>query len=134
MNDILFEYLNEFCQAYLDNILIYSKIRKEHTKHVRLILQKLIDAELQVDVEKYEFYVQETKFLEVLLNTDGIRMDLAKLEVILMWATPTYLKEVQAFIEFYNFYQRFIRGFSKIVKPMLKLTQKNIPFYWSKAY
>lgn len=133
MNDVLFEYLNDFVQAYLDDILIYSKTRKEHTRHVRLVLQKLIDAGLQVDIAKSQFYVQETSFLGVLLSTEGIRMDPAKVQVVIAWATPTCLKEVQAFVGFCNFYRRFIRGFSKIVRPMLKLTQKDIPFSWSEA-
>ena len=38
MNDILFEYFNDFCQAYLNDILIYSRIKKNHIKHVRLVL------------------------------------------------------------------------------------------------
>ena len=46
MNDILFDFLNEFVQCYLNDILIYNKIKKEHICHVRLILQKLIDAGL----------------------------------------------------------------------------------------
>ena len=44
MNDILFDFLNEFVQCYLNDILIYNKIRKEHIRYVKLILQKLIDA------------------------------------------------------------------------------------------
>ena len=46
INDILFEYLNDFCQIYLNNILIYNKTRKDHIKHVRLILQKLREVDL----------------------------------------------------------------------------------------
>ena len=44
MNDILFNFLNEFVQYYLNDIFIYNKIKKEYICHVRLILQKLIDA------------------------------------------------------------------------------------------
>ena len=83
MNDVLFEYLNDFCQAYLNDVFIYSKTKKEHTKHVRLMLQKLIDARLQVDIEKCEFYMQEIKFLKVLLSTEDIRMNSTKIEVVL---------------------------------------------------
>ena len=57
INDILFEFLNEFIQCYLNDILIYSKIKKKHIRHVRLILQKLIDANLQIDISKNCFYV-----------------------------------------------------------------------------
>ena len=38
INDILFDYLNDFYQIYLDDILIYSKTKKDHTRHVRSIL------------------------------------------------------------------------------------------------
>ena len=57
MNDTLFEYLNNFCQVYLDDILIYSKTEKEYKQQVRKVLLKLREAGLQVDIEKYEFYV-----------------------------------------------------------------------------
>ena len=46
MNDILFNFLNKFVQCYLNNIFIYNKIRKKHIRYVKLILQKLIDANL----------------------------------------------------------------------------------------
>ncbi|SLM33414.1 gag polymerase env [Lasallia pustulata] len=131
MNDVLWDHLNNFCSAYLDDILIYSKTLKEHTQHVQAVLQKLIDAGLQVDIEKCEFHIQETSFLGVLLSTDGLRMDPKKVQVVVDWSTPTNLKQVQAFISFCNFYRRFIKGFSKIVGPMLKLTQKGVIFQWT---
>ena len=46
MNNILFDYLNNFYQTYLNDILIYSKIKKEHVKHIRLILQRLQEIDL----------------------------------------------------------------------------------------
>ena len=128
MNDVLWNHLNNFCSAYLNDILIYSKTLKNHIKHVCLILQKLIDAELQVNIEKCAFHVQETPFLEVLLTTNGLCMDSKKVQVVVDWATPVNLKQVQAFIGFCNFYCQFIKGFFKIVTPMIKLTQKNIIF------
>ena len=75
MNNILLPFLNDFVQAYLDDIIIYSKTRKEHTQHVRTVLQKLREAGLQVDIKKSEFYVQETTFLSLLVSTEGLKMD-----------------------------------------------------------
>ncbi len=46
MNDVLFEYLHQFCQIYLDDIIIYSKILKKYKQHVRLILNRLQEADL----------------------------------------------------------------------------------------
>ena len=122
MNDILFQYLNDFCQAYLDDILIYSKSKKEHITHVRLVLQKLRDAGLQVDIRKCEFHVKETRFLGLLVSVDGLRVDPAKVAAVLDWTSPSNLKEMQGFIGFCNFYRRFIKNFFKIVKPMVRLT------------
>ena len=57
VNDILFDFLNKFVQCYLNNIFICNKIRKKHIYHVRLNLQKLIDANFQIDILKNCFYV-----------------------------------------------------------------------------
>ncbi len=46
MNDVLFKYLYQFCQAYLNDIIIYSKTLKEHKRHVRLVLNRLREADL----------------------------------------------------------------------------------------
>ena len=122
MNDVLFEYLNDFAQAYFNDVLIYNKIRKKHIEHVRKILKKLIDADLQMNIEKCEFYVQKIRFLNVLLFIESIRINSLKIQMILAWATSTCLKKIQTFVDFYNFYRRFIQNFFKIVRLMLKLT------------
>ena len=131
MNDVLFDYLNDFCQAYLDDILIYSKSKEEHVAHVRKVLQKLREAGLQVDILKCEFHVQETRFLGLLVSIHGLRVDPNKVSAVRDWSVPVNLKQTQAFLGFCNFYRRFIRDFSKIVRPMAKLTCKDAPFHWS---
>jgi len=50
MNNVLWDFLNDFCQAYLDDILIYSKTQKKHRQHVKMILDRLRDADLQIDI------------------------------------------------------------------------------------
>ena len=133
MNDTLLPYLNDFVQAYLDDIIIYSKIWKEHTQHVHIVLAKLHEAGLQVDIKKSEFFVQETTFLGLLMSTEGLKMDFKKIEVILQWAVSLKLVKVQFFIEFCNFYCRFIKEFFKIVHPLTWLAQKDTPFEWNEA-
>ena len=128
MNDVLWNYINDFVQCYLDDILIYSKTRKAHVKHVKMVLERLREAGLQVDIIKSEFFVKETTFLGVIVSTDGIRMDFKKIQVVVDWMTSTNLKEVQTFLGFCNFYRRFIRDFVKIAKCMNKLAIKNVLF------
>ena len=79
INNVLSEYLNQFCQTYLNDIFIYSKIKKKYMRHVRLILIKLRAADLQINIKKCEFHVQETTFLKILLSIDEIRMNSRKI-------------------------------------------------------
>jgi hypothetical protein len=131
MNDVFFDYLDDFVFAYINDILIYSNFKKKHIEHVKKILQRLRDAELQVDINKCEFSMHETKYLNLIVNRDEIRMNSAKTETILQWATSQNLKQIQRFLEFCNFYKRFIRNFAKIVKSLIKLTRKNVLFTWN---
>src|SRR6266702_2646512 len=63
INDILFDYLNDFCIAYLDNIIIYFKNELEYQKHVHKVLQRLHKARLQANIKKSKFNVKYIKYL-----------------------------------------------------------------------
>ncbi len=133
MNNVLWDFLNDFCQAYLDNILIYSKTQKKHKQHVKMILDHLWDADLQIDIRKCEFNVEETIFLEVIVSKQDLCMNFIKVKAIVNWATFTNLKEIQDFIDFVNFYRHFIKNFSKLVKSFTQLTWKNTSFVWNEV-
>ncbi|GKG13921.1 putative reverse transcriptase domain-containing protein, partial [Tanacetum coccineum] len=60
----------------------------------------------------------------------GIHVDPAKIESIRDWASPKTSTEIRQFLGLSGYYRRFIEGFSKIVKPMTKLTQKSVKFNW----
>jgi hypothetical protein len=130
MNDTLMNYLNEFVVAYLDDIIVYNNSKKEHIQHVRKILQRLRETNIQADVNKCEFHIIETKFLEMIIDRDDIKMNLEKIKAIVEWNTSNHLKNVQTFLKFVNFYRRFIKNFFKIVKSLIKMTRKNQSFYW----
>ncbi len=132
MNDVLWNFLNDFCQAYLDDILIYSKMRKKHRDHVKLVLNQLREAELQMNIRKCKLNVEETVFLEVIVSELDLRMNSSKVTVIVSWITSINLKETQSFVRFVNFYRCFIKNFSKLVKPFTQLTRKNTSFVWNK--
>ncbi len=132
MNDVLWNFLNDFCQVYLNDILIYSKMRKKHRNYVKLVLSWLREAELQMNIQKCKFNVEKTVFLKVIISKLSLRMNLSKVTVIVSWITSINLKEIQSFVRFVNFYRRFIKNFSKLVKSFTQLTRKNTSFVWNK--
>ncbi len=134
MNDILWNFLNDFCQVYLDDILIYSKIRKKHKDHVKLVLNWLCKAELQINIWKCKFNVKETIFLEIIISELDLCMNFSKVTVIVSWITSINLKKIQSFVRFVNFYHHFIKNFLKLVKLFTQLTRKNTFFVWNKIF
>jgi hypothetical protein len=57
INNVLFNYLDDFCIAYLDNILIYLNNKLKHKQHVKKVLERLRYTSLQINLKKYEFHV-----------------------------------------------------------------------------
>jgi len=133
MNDVLFDYLHQFCQAYLDDIIIYSKTLKKHKKHVRLVLHRLREIDLQMNINKCKFHVQKIFFLKLLLFIEELKMNLRKVQAVVEWSTSTNLTQMQFFVDFCNFYRRFIKNFSKIVRSLIQLIQKEMIFEWDQA-
>jgi hypothetical protein len=126
INWILRDCLDEFCSAYIDDVLIYTDgSKKQHEEHVKKILTKMDDAGLQLDIDKCEFSVTSTKYLGFYIEAGkGLRMDPQKVAAIREWNLPTSIKGVQGFLGFANFYRRFIHKFSELARPLTALTKK----------
>jgi len=122
INDVLAPFLDQFTTAYLDDILIYSDTLDEHKEHVRQVLEALRKNQLHLKPEKCEFFLDEVKYLGLIIGREGIKMDPAKVETVKDWPTPENLKDVRSFLGFANFYRRFIRGYSDVVRPLTELT------------
>ncbi len=132
INDVLFKYLHKFCQTYLNDILIYSKILKKHRTYVKEVLNKLREVDLQINIDKCKFKIQKISFFKLLIFINDLRMNSQKADVIRSWKVSWSLIHVQIFIDFCNFYQWFIKNFSKIIQLMIKLIQKDYLFEWTK--
>jgi hypothetical protein len=68
------------------------------------VLKKLQEANIKLKLKKYEFYIQETKFLGHGISTEGIYIDQNKVNTILEWPQPENVKQVQQFIRLINYY------------------------------
>ncbi|GJR92003.1 putative reverse transcriptase domain-containing protein [Tanacetum coccineum] len=130
MNRVCKPYLDKFVIVFIDDILIYSKNKREHEEHLKLILELLKKEELYAKFSKCEFWIPKVQFLGHVIDSKGIHVDPAKIESIKDWASPKSPTEIHQFLGLAGYYRRFIEGFSKIAKPMTKLTQKKVKFVW----
>ncbi|GJZ04586.1 putative reverse transcriptase domain-containing protein [Tanacetum coccineum] len=127
MNRVCKPYLDKFVIVFIDDILIYSKNKQEHEEHLKLILELLKKEELYAKFSKCEFWIPKVQFLGHVIDSEGIHVDPAKIESVKDWASPKSPTEIRQFLGLAGYYRRFIEGFSKIAKPMTKLTQKSAP-------
>ncbi|GKD11568.1 putative reverse transcriptase domain-containing protein [Tanacetum coccineum] len=104
MNRVCKPYLDKFVIVFIDDILIYSKSKEEHEEHLSLILELLKKEELYAKFSKCDYWLSKVQFIGNVIDSEGVHVDPAKIE--------------------------FIEGFSKIAKPMTKLTQKSVKYEW----
>jgi transposase InsO family protein len=128
MNDTFMDYLDDFLTIFIDDLLIYSNNELEHEEHVKKVLTRLREAGLQASIKKCDFHVTRTKYLGFIISTEGIEVDPEKTAVIRDWEQPTTVKGIQSFLGFCNFYRKFIPEYSRIARPLSRLTRQNIPF------
>ncbi|GJZ96356.1 putative reverse transcriptase domain-containing protein, partial [Tanacetum coccineum] len=103
---------------------------QEHKEHLKIILELLKKEELYAKFSKCEFWIPKVQFLGHVIDSKGIHVDPAKIESIKDWTSPKSPTEIRQFLGLAGYYRRFIEGFSKIAKPMTKLTQKKVKFEW----
>jgi hypothetical protein len=131
MNKIFMPYLDKFVIVVIDDILIYSKDKEEHAKHLRIALQILREHQLYAKFSKCEFWLDQVEFLGHVISKEGIAVNPSKVASVLEWEAPKNVKQIRGFLGMAGYYRRFIEGFSKIAGPMTKLLRKNTQFVWS---
>ena len=130
INNTLREHLNKFCTAYLNDILIYFDNELEHEIHVKLILRKLQEADLQINIIKCKFHVTQVLYLELIIIIEEIKINFFKINIIVNWLILINVKDVQNFLNFANFYRKFIYDYSRIAISLTHFIRKDVLFVW----
>jgi hypothetical protein len=129
MNKVFIEYLDKFVVVFVTMmeesqlILIFSKTMEEHEEHLRLVLEKLKSNQLYAKFSKCEFWLTEVAFLGHVISAGGVSVDPGKVKDVLNWMPPTTASEIWSFLGLAGYYCRFIKDFSKIARPMMKLLE-----------
>ena len=125
MNSIFWEMLHEGVLAnYMDNLIIPAKIIKELEERTIWFLKITEKHNLCFKRSKYNFNMEEIPILGVVVGKEQVQIEQNKIKAVKEWKKPTKIKEVESFLEFANFYKRFIQNFSHTAKPLNKLKGK----------
>jgi hypothetical protein len=83
MNNVLSKFLDRFVLVFIDDILIYSKNRKEHEEHLKLVLQVLREHQRYVKFSKCEFFQKQVHYLGHVISKEGVTVDPDKIKAIM---------------------------------------------------
>ncbi|XP_070026423.1 uncharacterized protein [Nicotiana sylvestris] len=82
MHSVFRPYLDSFVIVFIDDILVYSRSREDHEQHLRTMLQALREKKLYAKFSKHEFWMDSMAFLGHVVSSEGIRVDLKKVEAV----------------------------------------------------
>ena len=110
-----------YCIIYLDDIIVFSITLEEHVFRLRAVFEKVKQMGLKLKPSKYELFIQELICLGHVVSKNGIQTNPKNVEAICKWPVPTNVTEVRSFLGFTNYYQRFIKKYEQVAKPLYKL-------------
>ncbi len=126
INKILIKFLNNFCIIYLNDILIFFIKKTDHIDYMKQILKKLRKFKLYASLKKYVFFIIKVNFLEFVIFTKNVSINLSKVNIIKTWFRLKMYQKIQVFLKFINFYERFIHYYFQIAESLTELLKDSI--------
>ena len=117
---------------YVDDILVMSETFDLHLTHLQQVCDRLMDANITLKPSKCHFAAKEVTYLGYVISKDGIKTDPSKTEVMRSYPTPKSQKQLRQAMGLFNFYRRFVQGFSQIAAPLNTLLGKDAEFKWTR--
>ncbi|KAL5476046.1 hypothetical protein EMCRGX_G025948 [Ephydatia muelleri] len=120
-----------FVTTYLDDVLVHSKTKDEHIKHLNVVFSRLRNAGLTLRGSKCHIGHDKVYYLGHVFSEQGMRPDEGKVRVVKEWPTPKNPSEVRQFLGLASYYRRYIQSFATIAASLHELTQKDVSFRWT---
>ena len=127
MNEIMRDMINEGkVTAFVDDVLVGTETEEEYDEIVEEVLRRLEENNLYVKLKKYTWKVRKIGFLGVVIGPNGIEIEREKVNGVLSWLEPKNVKDVRKFLGLANYYQRFIKDFAQVARPINTLMRKDM--------
>ena len=129
MNDLFCPMLQRYVLVFFDDILIYSKLWKDHLQHLHSVFHLLHQHQFYLNWKKCSFGLSPMDYLGHTISKPGVAMQSSKVQAFLNWPIPQNVRGVCGFMGLIGYYRKFIQGYGSITKPLTSLTKKDY-FSW----
>ncbi|CAM9425935.1 unnamed protein product [Heterosigma akashiwo] len=116
---------------YIDDIIIYSSDINEHMDLLLMVLDRFLDRNLIINLEKSHFLLEQIKYLGHVVDADGIRPDTSKIQIIHNTRPPENISELKTFLGLVGFYRDYLPRLSEFAAPLWELDKKDVVWDWS---
>ncbi|XP_040197550.1 uncharacterized protein K02A2.6-like, partial [Rana temporaria] len=122
-----------FTQCLLDDMLITGRTDQEHKQNVELVLARLQEQGLKVNLAKCQFMVPKLEFCGHLVDAEGIHTTEAKVDALVKAPAPTNVQQLRSYLGLLNYYHKFLPDLAHTLFPLNKLLEKHSRWDWSAA-
>jgi hypothetical protein len=133
MDAVLMELRDVECLVYLDDILIFSATIPEHARRMRLVFERIREANFKLGIAKCIFPAPKVTYLGHILSKDGVSPDQSKLSAIWNFPRPKTVRNFRPFLGLSEYYRSLVKEYVAIGRPLTQLTKKDAKFEWAEA-
>jgi len=121
--DVIFVYLDDFC--------LVTHTYEDHVSWLKILLDAIQDANLQINWEKSEFCCRQIKYLGFVIDENGLHTDQDKVQAINDYPPPKTIKQLRRFLGMVGWYSRFLANFAEDKVPLCHLLKKDVSWHWN---
>jgi hypothetical protein len=133
MNTVLSGFLDDFCYAYLDDIIIFSSTWEEHLLHLAKVLERLETYQLVCNLEKCQLGKSQLEYLGHVVTAEGNQPKASSINTVLQAEAPKTRKQLKAFMGLVGWLREFIPRAAEVCAPLTNLLSTKNRWKWTTA-
>jgi hypothetical protein len=134
MSEVFKDLGDKFLKVFVDDLNIHNGSWEDHFQHLEAVLSRLREVNLKLNPSKCCFAAESIVFLGHVVNKEGTKPNLGKIDAVLRFPEPMTITNVRSFLGLTGYYRKYIRGYSRMASPLFELIKKDVAFVWNQNY
>ena len=120
----------EGTDVIVDDIIVWGKDIQEHDDRLKKVFERAKSWNLKLSTAKCQFRTEEIEYVGHKVTKDGLKAEPEKVRAVINMKISENIKELQTFLGFITYLQKFMPDMSEISSPLRILLQKKVEWHW----